>query len=441
MNLSPSPFRALLSDHGKLLVLLLLVAVLSVVTYGEQQPTGDAAARELGPELQGKRVLIVVRDGARDGRYAERLKAGLTAQGVDVVGAVRGQPPEARAEIAKLARRGVVFDAYVVTAPTAVWTIYDRLAKEFPRLGSASFHQPTPYSWPTFLTADNLLNVANQIAVIALMAIGMTMVIIVGGIDLSVGSLVALAAVVTALSIRDLGGAEEASDAAMVLSACAGMAACGLFGMFSGTMITRFGMPAFIVTLGVLWIASGLAGVLSQNQSIYQLPESFAWLGGEADLFGIPNAVVLMVLLYFLAHFMMTRTILGRYIYAVGGNAQAARYSGVPVRRVTIIVYTISGILAGLGGVMLASQLRSASPNYGRMYELSVIASVVVGGTSLSGGKGSVVGTLIGALIIGVIRNGMNLMGLESDVQSIVLGAVLLLAVLLDRLAQGKGQH
>ena len=161
---------------------------------------------------------------------------------------------------------------------------------------------------------------------------------------------------------------------------------------------------------------------------------SFDWLGRGDAFFGIPNAVVLMVILYVFAHFVMSRTTAGRYIYAVGGNPEAARLSGVPVKRILLWVYTVSGALAGLGGVVMASQFRSGDPKYGLMYELYVIAAVVVGGTSLAGGRGKVFGTLIGAFIIAVIQNGMNLTGVQSYTQKVVLGLVLLAAVLLDML-------
>jgi ribose transport system permease protein len=158
------------------------------------------------------------------------------------------------------------------------------------------------------------------------------------------------------------------------------------------------------------------------------------WLGRGADVFGLPNAVLLMALLYAAGHILMSRMKIGRYLYAVGGNREAARLSGVPVTRVLLFAYTVSGLLAGLGGVIMASQLKSGSPTYGQMYELYVIAAVVVGGTSLSGGEGKMFGTLIGAFIIAVIQNGMNLTNVESYTQKVVLGLVILVAVLLDRL-------
>jgi ribose transport system permease protein len=174
--------------------------------------------------------------------------------------------------------------------------------------------------------------------------------------------------------------------------------------------------------------------LLAQGGSVYQLPDSFVWLGRGADLKGIPNAVLMMFVLYIAAHLMMSRTVLGRYIYAVGGNREAARLSGVPVQRVLLCAYVLSAALAGLGGVVMASQLKSGSPTYGQMYELYVIAAVVVGGTSLSGGEGNMFGTLIGAFTIAVIQNGMNLCGIESYTQKVVLGLVILLAVLFDML-------
>ena len=161
--------------------------------------------------------------------------------------------------------------------------------------------------------------------------------------------------------------------------------------------------------------------------------DSFVWLGRGADFFHIPNSAILMLLLYGIAAIMMNITVLGRYLYAVGGNAEASHRSGIHVTKVVILTYLASGTLAGLGGVILASQLKSASPNFGTGYELSVIAAVVVGGCSLSGGKGHVLGTLLGAFVIAVIQNGMNLMGINPFSQKIVLGFVILLAVLLDR--------
>ena len=262
----------------------------------------------------------------------------------------------------------------------------------------------------------------------------MTIVIITGGIDLSVGSVIALSAALAAKFIRDVAGGVDASALGMIGACVAAMTICGLIGAFSGAMITRFGVPPFIVTLAMMLVASGLAYLIAQGQSIYKIPDSFIWLGRDADLFGLPNAVVLMLLLYALAHLLMSQLRLGRYIYAVGGNREAARLSGVPVERVLMFVYSASAILAALGGVIMASQLKSGSPTYGNMYELYVIAAAVVGGAALSGGQGKMLGTLTGAFTIAVIQNGMNLTSIESYTQKVVLGLVILGAVLIDRM-------
>ena len=203
-------------------------------------------------------------------------------------------------------------------------------------------------------------------------------------------------------------------------------------------MITAFRIPPFIVTLGMMMMASGLSFRLSKGHSIPELPPAFFWLGRGQTL-GIPHPILLMIVLYLVAHVVMSRMVFGRYVYAIGGNAEAARLSGVPVKRVLLAVYTISGILAGLGGIVLTSQLSAGDPKFGSMYELEVIAAVVVGGTSLMGGQGKIFGTLIGAFIIAVIKNGMNLTDVDPFNQKIVLGAVLMTAVLLDTLKRRGG--
>jgi ribose transport system permease protein len=220
----------------------------------------------------------------------------------------------------------------------------------------------------------------------------------------------------------------------MTFACLAAIAVCGLVGAFNGAMITRFDMPPFIVTLSMMLVGRGLASLTSNAQSIYQIPDSFVWLGGGADLFGLPNAVVLMLVLYGLAHVLMSRMRLGRYLYAVGGNREAARLAGVPVDRVVIFAYVASAVLAAIGGVIMASQLKSGSPTYGNMYELYVIAATVVGGAALSGGEGKMFGTLTGAFTIAVMRNGMNLTNIESDMQMVVLGLVILGAVLIGQI-------
>ena len=437
------PVGFLLSDYGMLLILVLLCGFFSLTTIEEQHPTGPAAARQLAAAIgsgagRGARVVIIVRDLDEDAGFAEELRRSLAGRGLDVIETVKGGPADARRAIARLAEAGGRVDAFAGNQVTAGWSVYEPLIGRFPALAGAKVYRPESYSWPNFLKAENLLNVANQIAVIAIIAIGMTVVIITGGIDLSVGSLIALSAVVTARLIRDVAGGESASATGMVLCGLAGIVACSAAGLFSGMMVTLFQVPSFIVTLAMMLVASGLAYILADGQSISQVPERFIRLGRGADLPFLPNAVLLMLLLYGCAHIVMGRTVLGRYIYAVGGNPEAARLSGLPTRRIYRLAYVVSGTLAGLGGVIMASQLKSGAPTYGQMYELYVIAAVVVGGTSLAGGEGKVLGTLIGALIIAVIQNGMNLKGVESYTQKIVLGLVILGSVLLDRLRRRR---
>jgi len=425
------------AEYGPIVVLLVLCVYFSVVTSSEQSPVGEAAAKQVYATIvdqfgRSPRVLIAASDQPSDPAFAASLARDLTASGAQVVGSIQGEPKDAREMLAKLQAAGDRLDAIACTQVASEWLVFSDIKSDFPSLGEPRLITPRRYRWPNFLKAENLLNIANQIAVIAIVAIGMTFVIITGGIDLSVGSLLALSAVITAVLIRDCAGGVNASPGGMVLTCVVAIVICGAIGAFSGLMITGFAIPPFIVTLAVMLVSSGLAYIVAKGQSIYQIPESFVWLGREADLMGLPNAVVLMLILYCLAHVMMSRMRLGRYLYAVGGNSEAARLSGVPVKRVLLFAYVASAMLAGLGGVIMASQLKSGSPTYGNMYELYVIAAVVVGGTSLSGGEGKMLGTLAGVFTIAVIQNGMNLTNVESYTQKVVLGIVILGAVVLD---------
>jgi ribose transport system permease protein len=427
------------AEYGMFFVLLLLCGFFSVVTYSEQSPTGEAGAKQVATAIKqqfGKtpRVLIAASDQPGDAAFAASLERDLAASGAQVAAVVKGEPRDAREALRKLTAAGGKVDAIACTQVTGAWLVFADLKIDFPGLGEPRVITPRSYRWPNFLKSENLLNIANQIAVIAIVAIGMTMVIITGGIDLSVGSLLALSAVLAARFIRDFAGGVHASTGGLLLACVAAILLCGIVGLFSGAMITRFAIPPFIVTLAMMLVGSGLAYILAKGQSIYQIPDSFIWLGRGADLLSLPNAVVLMLILYALAHVLMSRMKLGRYLYAVGGNAEAARLSGVPVKRVLMFAYFASALLAGLGGVITASQLKSGSATYGNMYELYVIAAAVVGGASLSGGEGRMLGTLAGAFTIAVIQNGMNLTNVESYTQKVVLGLVILGAVLLDKL-------
>jgi ribose transport system permease protein len=422
-----------LSRYGMIFVLLLLCVFYSVLTMGPQHPEGLGGARRLAARLAGpdapRRVVVVTRGGAVDRDFTVELLQLCEEAGIDVADVVSGAPADIRRRLERQHAAGV---RHVATLEASA-PVVNAIVAASPDLADLVVTTPPARTWPTFLLRENLLNVANQIAVIAILAIGMTMVIITGGIDLSVGSLIALAAVIAAWIIGRLGG-DGAPGWAMLAGGTGAMLLCGGCGAFSGLVITRFGVPPFIATLGMMQVASGLAYIISRGKPIYQVPERFVALGRGADpLLGIPYAVLLMLALYALAHLLMSRTVLGRYVYAVGGNEEAARLAGVRVRRVKMFVYTTCAVLAGLGGVVMASQLKSGAPTYGLMYELYVIAAVVVGGTSLSGGEGRILGTLIGAFIIAVIQNGMNLTNVESYTQKVVLGLVILGAVLLDR--------
>ena len=447
-------------DYGMLAVLLLLGAFFSVATYSEQHPAGADGGRRLAGQIAGRfdagaRCLVLTGDTDEDAEFVAALAAGVERTGVEVVDSVQGKPADARKAIERLCAEGKGLDVVACNRQAADWPFIEDFDAAFPTLAGAEIVSPESYWWPNFLESKNLVNnIASNIAVIAIIAIGMTMVIITAGIDLSVGSLIALSAVVATLLIRDVAGSYQATAVGMALCCMAAVLLCGGVGAFSGAMVTFCRIPPFIVTLAMMMVASGLAFIIAKGQSIYEVPGTFIWLGRGNVYFGwtaawalepiglghfadkmvVPHAVLLMVGLYVAAHVLMTRTTLGRYIYAVGGNREAARLSGVPVQRVLLFVYAMCGMLAGLGGVVMASRLKSGAPTYGVMYELYVIAAVVVGGTSLAGGEGKIFGTLIGAFIIAVIQNGMNLTGVESYTQKVVLGLVILGAVLLDML-------
>ncbi len=270
---------------------------------------------------------------------------------------------------------------------------------------------------PSFLTVENLGNVLVQSAINAVLAAGMTFVILTGGIDLSVGSMLALAGMVL--------GKLLLSGAPWPLCVFACLLVGAFLGLVNGLLITRGGLPPFIATLGMMSTARGLALVYSGGRPASGFSESFLSLG---SLLLVITAVV-----YAVAHFVLQRTVFGRSLYALGGNEQAAWLSGIPTGRSKTLVYVLSGALSGLAAVMLTARLNSAQPIAGVMYELDAIAAVVIGGTSLSGGQGSVLGTLLGALIMSVLRNGLNLLEVSADMQQVVIGFVIVLAVLVDR--------
>ncbi len=430
-GLLPASWR----ESVMLLVLLALVAVFSVATLKEQTLEGEAAAHAVAPLLEealepGQTLVVVAKGAGQDAPFLATLQSEARRRGLPV-DTLTGSPRRIREGLGHLAGSR---PQALLTVPEDQLGMLRMVLNGDPALSGMGVITAPARRWPTFLLRDNLLNVANQIAVIAIVAIGMTLVILTAGIDLSVGSLIALSAVVCAQLIERW-GAEGAGLAAMLAAGGAAMVLTALLGALSGLFITRWRVPPFIATLGMMQVASGLAYILSQGRPVYRLPASFTTLGRGADpLLGLPWAVLLMLGLYALAHLFLSRTVGGRHVYAVGGNAEAARLAGVSVKRVLGGVYAASGLLAGLGGVLMASQLKSGAPTYGGMYELYVIAAVVVGGASLSGGQGRMTGTLTGAFIMAVIQNGMNLSGVESYTQKIVLGLVILGAVLIERI-------
>ena len=276
---------------------------------------------------------------------------------------------------------------------------------------------------PHFLTVSNLLNVAQQTTLVAIIAVGMTFVIITGGIDLSVGSVLAFAGVVMASLLQ--------KGVPLLLALLAGLVTGLLCGLLNGVLITIGKLPPFIATLGMMSVARGAALVFTGGRPISGFSDSFRWLA-VGELLHIPVPVIVMLAVYLLAHFVLIKTKLGRYTYAIGGNEEATVLSGVNVRLYKSLVYGLCGMLSGLTALILTARLNSAQPIAGMMYELDAIAATVIGGTSLTGGSGTVAGTLIGALIIGVLRNGLNLLDISSFVQQIVIGAVIIVAVLLD---------
>jgi len=276
---------------------------------------------------------------------------------------------------------------------------------------------------PYFLTVSNLLNVAEQTSINAIVAVGMTFVILSGGIDLSVGSLVALAGVILGVALRD--------GQPLALALTAALAAGVVCGLGNGLLVSQGGLPPFIVTLGTMSIARGAALLVTEGRPISGFAPSFRVLAtGRAGF--VPAPVIATAVVYLAAHVALTRTTFGRYVYAIGGNEEATRLSGVAVRFHKTMIYAVSGLMSATAAVILTARLNSAQPIAGMMYELDAIAATVIGGTSLMGGDGTLAGTLVGALIMGVLRNGLNLLGVSSFLQQIVIGGVIVVAVLLD---------
>ena len=294
----------------------------------------------------------------------------------------------------------------------------------FPLIGLVAVSIVMALTTENFLSSDNFLNIARQVSINAIIAVGMTCVILSGGIDLSVGSVMALSGTLMAGMMV----AGVSPSAAIALGLGVGLA----FGLFNGFFVAYAGMPPIIVTLATMGIARGLGLIYTGGYAIDGLPEMFAFFG-RGNVLGVQTPVVIMLLVFALAYLLLDHTPIGRYIYAIGGNEEAARLSGVRVSRYKLLTYALSGLMCSIAGLVLSSRLMSGQPNSGIGFEMDAIAAVVMGGTSITGGRGSIVGTLIGALMLGVLNNGLNMMGVSPYVQNIIKGLIILFAIYISR--------
>jgi putative xylitol transport system permease protein len=276
-----------------------------------------------------------------------------------------------------------------------------------------------------FMTWNNWTNIIRQTAINGILAIGVTFVILAKGIDLSVGSIAALSGAVAASFVV------TPDPAGMGIAIIVGVAVGTVLGLFNGACVAWLKLPAFVVTLGMLSVARGLAYIFTDGRPISNLAPEFLWLG-SGYLLGIPVPIVVLAIVFAACWFVLRHTVFGRHVYAVGGSPHAARTGGIRVNRVIMTTYMVSGFLAAVAGMILTARTTAALPQAGVAYELDAIAAVVIGGTSLSGGRGTLVGTLMGALIIGTINNGLDLMGVSSYYQQVVKGLIIIAAVSLD---------
>jgi len=291
-----------------------------------------------------------------------------------------------------------------------------------------AFSLASPEIFPTW---GNIVTILYSTVVIGLLALGATFVITTAGIDLSVGTAMALCAVMSGLFIVNLGLPVPLGILLAILFG-------GLVGLINGVNVAILDLPPFIATLAMMMVAGGLALVFSGAAPIYFEQPSYMWLSTGSIIPSVPNAVLVLLVAAVIAAVLMSRTVLGRYAMAIGANKEAASLAGVAVNRWLIVIYTVGGLFTGLGGVMISARLGSAQPATGMGYELDAIAAVVIGGTSLSGGRGTIAGTLIGALIISTLTNGLQILSIPQEWQDVLLGAVILVAVFIDRLRKRR---
>ncbi|SNY72215.1 ABC transporter permease [Pantoea sp. GL120224-02] len=282
---------------------------------------------------------------------------------------------------------------------------------------------------PVFFTVPNLLNILQQSSINALIALGMTLVIISGGIDLSVGPTAALSAV--------LGATLMVAGVPVPVAILATLGIGALCGVFSGMLVDYAGLQPFIVTLGGLSLFRAIALIYTGGNPVFGIPMEFRSII-NSDLFGIPTPIIIVAVIALVLWLVMNKTPLGEYILAVGGNEEAARVAGVPVKRTKVTVFIISGTLASLASLILIGRLGAAEPTIGNLWELDAIAAAAIGGASLMGGKGSIVGTIIGAIILGALRNGLTLLNIQAFYQLLATGLIIIIAMLIDRATRGR---
>jgi ribose/xylose/arabinose/galactoside ABC-type transport system permease subunit len=284
---------------------------------------------------------------------------------------------------------------------------------------------------PNFTRVSNILNIFLATSVIGILAVGATFVIVSAGLDLSIGSQLALTGVTAGVVLQ--------AGVPWPIGILAALGAGALVGLVNGLLVTKARIPAFIVTLGMLSTARGLALIVSDGRPIYGFPDPITWIG-QARPFGVPVPVVVFLLVVLLFNFVLNHTPFGKHTLAIGDNETAARVTGIAIDRHKVLLYMLSGVLAGVAGMLFLGRLNAADPTAGVMYELNAITAAIIGGTNLFGGRGTVVGTLIGALIIGVLQNGLNLLAVPSFYQQVSIGTVLILAVWLDRIRDAGGR-
>ncbi|SPT69905.1 Ribose transport system permease protein rbsC [Anaerobiospirillum thomasii] len=310
-----------------------------------------------------------------------------------------------------------------ITQENSMMTTFKQLSRNpvfYPLMGFLCVFIIMVVVTDNFLTANNLTNIGRQVSVNAIIAVGMTFAILTSGIDLAVGSVMALSGTIMAGLM--------AGGMPMSLSILIGLGLGSVLGAINGLLIAYAKMPAFIVTLAMLGIARGLALIYTGGYPISGLDKSFA-LFGRGSIMGIETPIFIMLIVYAVAYVVLTYTPFGRHVYAVGGNAEASRLSGIKVSKILFLVYTISGFTSALAGLILTSRLMSGQPNAGVAFELDAIAAVVLGGAAMNGGKGTIIGTLIGALLLGVLNNGLNLIGINPYVQNVIKGIIILIAI------------